>query len=97
MDQTKFARLPQELYQEVFDACPSKLKPLLDYIYRSRICTIDSLLDKFPELADSCMDMLAVIGKVNGRLFTQFKVAIYPAEVAPTIQDSAYSLGLLPQ
>ncbi len=87
--------LQPEQYDELKSFVGQDNKAMVDYIYRTRVVTVSDLLEKFPELAGSAMDMLSVIGKVNGAIFNKFSSAVYPAEVAPTIQDSAYAIGTL--
>ena len=93
---TKFSPVSQELYEELLPFVGADAKEIVSYIYRERLCSIKMLIDKFPEVAaESAMEMLSVLGRANGSIFSKFNAAVYPAEVGSSILDSAYSLGVL--
>lgn len=91
----KFTQITAEKYNEVTTEVKQKLKPLLDYIYREHLVTVETLLEKFPEIATVDIEMLTAIGAINGYLYPKFNVALYPAEVGATMKDSAFSLGTI--
>lgn len=92
---SEFQQVPTDLYPKITSFIVEEYKPFVDYIYRSRLVTVAELMEKFPEVGETGMDLLSVIGKVNGRLWSKFNVSVYPAEVNSTILESAYSLGVM--
>lgn len=92
---SEFKEIEQSLYEKIKSKIPENFKALADYIFRQRVCTVGSLLEKFPEVADSEMEMISAIGRVNGKIFGKDKCAIYPTEASSTISESSYAFGHL--
>ena len=92
---SKFMAATPEQYEEIASHVPKEYKVFVDHIFTVRLCTVKSLLEAFPATADSDLAMLSVIGSINGAIYSKCHAAVYPAEVSPSIEESAYSLGVL--
>lgn len=92
---SKWEEVSAELYTAVVGSTPKERQPLLAHIYAQRICKVDDLIERFPEHGKSIAEMLVTIGNINGMLFSKHNCAIYPKEVASSVGDCAFTLGVL--
>jgi len=89
----KFIPLTTDQYAELVAEVPDKYKEILSFINERQLCSVGSLLEGFPQVAEEASEMVKALGKSNGVLYRKYGVVIYPVEVASSIIDSAYSLG----
>lgn len=88
-------QVDEETLNRVLKSTPTDFKPIVEFIHNQRVCTVTKLLENFPTLNNSTADALVAIGSINQKIYAKVGCALYPKEVAATVQDSAYSLGVL--
>lgn len=79
---------------EVLDGVGKSAKALIQAVYFGKGQTSVKEIKEQLDLTDlSDIDFLSEIGKVNGKIYAKYGVALYPTTPARTIAESKFTLG----
>jgi hypothetical protein len=92
---SEWVQVEQETFIKLLATVNDKDKRILEYIHTHRICKLSAMFDQFSDRCESLIDFIALIGGINGKIFSKHSCAIYPKQPAHTLKDSAYSLGFM--